>query len=198
MNISETRARITARIWEGVAQSGVDLSVLDKEQSDKLVGAISDAVLGELDILLGEAAPAPSEAVTAALTPSPAPEEGSAVGTDPVPDDGIDERVLWEGRPFLSIRVHYQITTERVRIVEGIVGKEREDIELVRVQDIDQRQSVGERIAGIGDIFIRSHDPSSPAVVLRNVREPLEVHEILRRAVLNARRRHNLTYREEM
>jgi hypothetical protein len=71
-------------------------------------------------------------------------------------------------------------------------------VELVRVQDIDQKQNVTERVMNIGDIYVRSHDPSKPEVVLRNIKDPLEVHEILRRAVLEARKRHRLSYREEM
>ena len=79
-----------------------------------------------------------------------------------------------------------------------MLAKDREDIELVRVQDIDQSQSISERLLNIGDIHLRSHDRSHPETVLRNVKGPQEVHEILRRAVLDARKRHKLTYREEM
>lgn len=45
---------------------------------------------------------------------------------------------------------------------------------------------------------VSSHDPSDPQVVLRNVADPLEVHEIIRRAVLEARKKHRLYYQEEM
>ena len=79
-----------------------------------------------------------------------------------------------------------------------MLGKDREDIELVRVQDIDQKQGIAERVINIGDIFVCSHDPSDPQVVLRNVADPLEVHEIIRRAVLEARKKYRLYYREEM
>jgi len=94
--------------------------------------------------------------------------------------------------------VNYRITSERVRLTEGLLGKEREDIELVRVQDVDHKQNLTERMLNIGDVYIRSHDPSHPEVVLRNVTNPMEVHEILRRAVLKARQKYNLSYREEM
>ena len=85
-----------------------------------------------------------------------------------------------------------------MRIIEGLLGKDREDIELVRVQDLDQSQSVSERILNVGDIHIHSHDRSHPTVTLRNVKDPQQVHEILRRAILNARKKHGLIYREEM
>jgi uncharacterized membrane protein YdbT with pleckstrin-like domain len=106
--------------------------------------------------------------------------------------------VLWQGRPFLSVSIHYQITNERIRIIEGVFAKERRDIELVRVQDIDHKQNMTERALNIGDVFIHSRDKTDPEIVLNNISNPQEVHEILRRAVLDARQKHGIRYREEM
>jgi hypothetical protein len=183
MSLPEMKARTKGRVWQAIAQSGVNLSSLPQGDLDQLVDTIAEAVLLEMDEVLGEAGSQP------VAMPAPA---GAVEAV------GMQETILWEGRPFLSLSTRYQITTERIRIVEGLMGKAREDIELVRVQDIDQTQSFGERVMNVGDITIRSHDPSSPAVVLHNVTNPQEVNEILRRAVLNARERHRLSYREEM
>ena len=177
MNINEARARIKARSWQALAQSDVDLKTYDQNALDSLIGIVTDAALLELD-----------EEIANSIV--------QTAGRDVVEEDG--EKVLWEGRPFLSLNTRYVITNERVRIFEGMLAKDREDIELVRVQDIDQSQSISERLLNIGDIHLRSHDRSHPETVLRNVKGPQEVHEILRRAVLDARKRHKLTYREEM
>lgn len=176
MNITEARARIKARAWRDLAQSELDVKGFDQNTLDELITLVSDAALLELD-------------------------EGMAGTVEKASTQdlaGSDEKVLWEGRPFLSLNTAYIITTERVRIVEGILGKDREDVELVRVQDIDQSQSISERLLNIGDLHIQSHDRSHPSITLRNIKDPLEVHEILRRAVLDARKRHKLIYREEM
>jgi hypothetical protein len=178
MSVSEMRAKINASIWQAVAQSGVDVSALPQKEVDKLVRVITEGVLQEVDNLLDEAA-----------------------GTLPLSkEEGDDdsEQVLWEGRPFLSISVSYQITNERVRIIRGMFGKERRDIELVRVQDVDHKQNITERTLNIGDVYIRSSDVSDPEVVLNNVTNPQEVHEVLRKAVLKARKKHNMSFREEM
>jgi len=63
---------------------------------------------------------------------------------------------------------------------------------------MDYSQTVSERILNLGDISIRSHDPSNPLIVLRNIPDPEAVYEILRRAVLSARKKHGFMYREEM
>jgi len=106
--------------------------------------------------------------------------------------------LLWEGRPFLSLVESYQLTSERVKIITGLVSRHVENFELIRVQDIDFKQGVSERILNIGDVTIRGHDPSDPVVVLRNVSKPEEVYETMRRAWLEARKRHGLQFREFM
>lgn len=176
MNIEEARTRIRARAWQSLAQSDVDLKAYDQADLETLIAIVADAALLEVDEDIAESLKQSSGDIK----------------------DGDEEKVLWEGRPFLSLNTRYVLTNERIRIIEGLLGKDREDIELVRVQDLDQSQSVSERLLNIGDIHIRSHDTSHPSIVLRNIKDPQDVHEVLRRAVLDARKRHKLTYREEM
>jgi hypothetical protein len=180
MSINETQTRIQARIWQAIAQTDLDVSGLDKETLDALVKMVTEAALLELDNEMGK---------SLALE-----KPGGALDTD----IDEDEPVLWEGRPFLSLTLHYRISDERVLITEGLLGKKTENIELIRIQDMSHSQSFGERIINVGDLTIRSHDTSNPVFELKNVKNPAEVHEILRRAVLKARKRHNFTYREEM
>ena len=180
MTIEQTRASVTGRIWQSIAQSGVDTSAIPREQLEKLVGTIADGVLMSIDELLDHVDRAPSTAGESA-------DQASA-----------GEQTLWEGRPFLSLTEQYLVTTERVRITRGLFGKEREDIELFRVKDIDHTQGMSERMLNIGDITLRSGDPSHPEVVLRNVAQPEQVHEIIRRAMLDARERNRVGFRDEM
>ena len=176
MTVSETHAHLKARIWKAVAQSDLDLSALPQDTLDALVNLAADAALLEAD-----------DQLTVSMKSS-----------QPAADQESDEQVLWEGRPFLSLATRYVITDQRVRVIEGLLGKTREDIELVRVQDMDQTQTVRERLFSLGDVQIRSHDDTHPVLVLNNVKDPEKVHEILRRAVIAAREKYRLSYREEM
>lgn len=179
MSIDQTRAALTSRIWQAVAQSGVDTASIPSEQLDKLVGAIADGVLQTMNQMLDDVgAPVPVA-------------EGNAAAP-------AEEQVLWEGRPFLSLGEYYSVTTERVRITRGLLGRDREDIELFRIQDIDHSQGLSERMLNIGDITLRSADASQPEVVLRNVSDPEQVHEIVRRAMLDARERHRVGFRDQL
>ncbi|MGB0387223.1 MAG: PH domain-containing protein [Ardenticatenaceae bacterium] len=202
MSVQKIQGRLKGRIWQGIIQSGVDISAIPEAEMDQLVNAVTERVVLEMDHLLGEAISQaepeaePEAEAEAEAEAEPEAEPEPTVVTEENEDEM--EQILWEGRPFLSLGMYYTITSERIRIESGLLGKEREDIELVRVQDIDQSQSVTERMMNIGDIHIRSHDPSSPEIVLNNVPNPQDVHEILRQAVLKARKQHKLFYREEM
>jgi hypothetical protein len=176
----EAQSRVKSSVWKALAQSDVDLSALSRSELEALVEIVTNAALLEIDKEIGE------ELNIGRDTLKP-----KAGGLD-------DEEILWEGRPFLSVSTQYVITSQRVRIVEGLLGKDREDIELIRIQDIDQTQTLRERMLNLGDIIIRGHDTSHPKAILNNVSNPQEVHELLRKAILTARRKYGLTYREEM
>lgn len=176
MAIEDTRAKIVSSIWMAIAQSGVDLQPVPPEQQAKLVEAIANSTMLVFDKFLDE-------------MPKPQAEAEPETG---------EEKVLWQGRPFLSLVENYTITSERIKITRGMLGKDRENFELIRVQDIDLTQGVGERVLNVGDIHITGQDPSNPKIILRNVPKPEEVYELLRKAWLEARKRYGLQFREYM
>lgn len=177
MSIENIRTRMISSIWQAMAQSGVDLSLIPQDQQEILVSKVADSVMVTMDALL---------------------EEEAAMTLEPESDDPKAEKELWKGRPFLSLVETYAITSERIKIIKGLLARDVENFELIRIQDIDLKQGVSERIFGIGDITVRGHDPSNPLMVLRNIAKPEEVYEILRRAWLDARKRYGLQFREYM
>jgi hypothetical protein len=180
MAIDETRNQIISSIWQAVAQSGVDISAIPSERQKILVDKIADTLMVTLDNLLDESVK----------------EEQAQPAAQAVDEHG--EVIIWQGRPFLSLVEAYIITTERIKIVRGLISRKIENFELIRIQDLDYKQAVTERMFGIGDIFIRGQDPSNPNIILRNVAHPEEVYEVLRRAWLEARKRYGLQFREFM
>ncbi len=189
MTIQANRDRVVGRIWQAVAQSGVDVSPIPRDQMDRLVGGVADGVLHEFDAMLDEidAQPAASSTRTAGV-----------LAAAPASAAPADEQVLWEGRPFLSLVERYIVTNQRVRIITGLVGRANEDIELIRVKDVDHTQGVSERLLNIGDVQLHSVDASRPSAVLRNVTDPQAVHEIVRRAMLDARKKYPYIFAQEL
>ncbi|MGB1251528.1 MAG: PH domain-containing protein [Candidatus Promineifilaceae bacterium] len=180
MRIKEAEAHVKSRIWKAIAQSGLDLSMLPEESLETLVNLVSEAALVEMDYGMGRE------------------DEESGLKDSAEPPVEAGEQVLWEGRPFLSLTKHYRITDERIRITEGLMGKQRIDIELVKIQDITQSQRMSERMLNLGDITVKSHDPTNPIIVLDNISDVQNVHEVLRRAMIDARAKVNFSYREQM
>ena len=158
MSIDQTRAQVISSVWQAIAQSGVDLSSIPQDQQEKLVSKIADSLLVAVNTMLDE-------------------DEPLTVKQDEV--DELEEKVLWKGRPFLSLVEHYTVTSERLKIISGLASRRVENFELIRVQDIDFTQGMTERMFGIGDITIRGADPSNPDIKLRNVSKPEEVYETL-------------------
>jgi hypothetical protein len=158
----------------------VNVSSIAKADLEKLVDTIALEVLEAIDELEQSALP---------------PQLQKAI---PPGDVAADEEVLWEGRPFLSLVEYYVISSQRVRVITGLVGRGFENIELVRIKDLDWSQGVGERVFGIGDIIVTSVDATEPRAVLRNVKHPEQVYEILRRAMLEARKKYHIIFQQEM
>lgn len=189
MSINDTHDKIKTTVWQEIAQSGIDISTIDRAKLNQLVDLIIETTMDEVDALLEQ--PLAYEDA----------EGGGPVIETAVSDDILNdtkEDILWQGRPYLSLVESYVITDERIRISTGFFGKATENIELVRIQDVDYRQTFSDRMIKVGDISIKSQNPSRPHITLRNIKDPEHVYEILRRAILYARKRHGFSYREEM
>jgi hypothetical protein len=180
MAIDNTRAKILARVWQGIAQSGVDLAAIPVDQQEILVAKITDQMMFTLNDLLDEMDESPEPAAPATQS------------------DEYEEKILWKGRPFLSLVEHYTLTNDRIKVVHGFLGKDIENFELVRIQDLDMTRGLTERLMNLGDIHITGHDPSDPKIILRNVTDPEAIYELLRKTWLEARKRHGLQFREYM
>lgn len=186
---SEVQARMKSQVWKAIAQNDLDVSGLDNNDLEQLIDIVVDAAMLEMDNQIVD-----TMAEERSLEQS--------VFQDSVEDEqdkpGSAENVLWEGRPFLSVVEQYKITDELIRVSRGMFGRSHENIELIRVQDTGYRQSMGERLFKLGDIRITSHDPHSPEIILRNIKDPDVVHDILRQAVREARKANRLSFQEEM
>lgn len=190
MGLEQYRERVSARVVRAVQQSGVNLGGLSPDDQQRLLRSLVDGVLLEFDAMLDEYTGDSSQPAAAAPTGSP---------LSALPDPAAhEEEVIWHGRPFLSLTESYVLTNDRIRIFRGFLSKSSENIELVRLQDVDYRQHVGERMLNIGDVMLHSADPSDPVAVLRNVADPETVQETIRKTWLEARRRYGVTFREQM
>ncbi|WP_342436654.1 PH domain-containing protein [Paenibacillus sp. FSL L8-0436] len=115
---------------------------------------------------------------------------------------------LWEGKPAgISDRLKgliglntttYTITSQRIMVKTGLIGKDLEEIELLRVNDFSVAQSIPDRLLGIGTLTVFSDDPSTPQLLFRKIRKVQSVKDVLRGAVRNEKIANNISYREQI
>jgi uncharacterized membrane protein YdbT with pleckstrin-like domain len=74
----------------------------------------------------------------------------------------------------------YRVTNQRVVVEQGVLSKTVDEIDLRYVDDSAFTQTLVERVLGIGSVTLISTDKSSPRYVLRSIKDPRGVREMIR------------------
>ena len=85
------------------------------------------------------------------------------------------------GMPLSVTR--YALTEDRLFLSVGFFSMKDDELLLYRVRDITTRRSLWQRLFGMGTVTIISTDKSQPTLVLKNIKRPLEVKELIHRQV---------------
>jgi hypothetical protein len=187
MQREEVRQTVSTQFFQSLSESGTQITALPQDQLKAIVDAMADAVFSAIAAVEDEQMTMPAS--RAAAVPAYAT-EGEL--------EEVEETQIWRGRPYMTIGTIYEITNQRIRVIKGVLGNRIEEVELVRVRDTKYKQHLGERMLDVGDITIISNDPSMPELVLHNVKNPIEVREMIRKATMEEKNRRGLRYREEM
>jgi len=81
----------------------------------------------------------------------------------------------------------YELTTERLKITEGVFNKVTDTLELYRVKDLETRQPFWERAYGVENVQINTADVSTPFVLIEAVPKKIGLGDKIRNAVENVR-----------
>lgn len=89
--------------------------------------------------------------------------------------------VLIAGWKWLVVKCRvYEITTQRLRLYEGVLNQDIDEIELYRVKDSRILRPFWLRIFGLGNIQLETSDRTHPRPILSAVRDAESVREELR------------------
>ena len=77
----------------------------------------------------------------------------------------------------------YSMTEDRFFLETGFFNIRSEEVLLYRVRDISMIRKLGQRIFKVGTIRIVSSDKSMPEIIVKNVKDPFEVKELIHRQV---------------
>ena len=91
------------------------------------------------------------------------------------------DRKRYFGLPLSFTR--YSMSEDRLFVSVGFLNIKDDEILLYRVRDIDTSRSLGQRIFGVGTVTVMSSDKTMPSLVLKNIKDPVGVKELLHKQV---------------
>jgi hypothetical protein len=102
---------------------------------------------------------------------------------------GIAAVVYW----IRSLSITYEITTQRVRVERGVFSKNKDSLELFRVDHFDLLKPLGMRLVGYSLLHLRSSDAGFPTVIVYGVPGLEALADTLRECSLRERTRRRVT-----
>lgn len=88
------------------------------------------------------------------------------------------------GWRYLVVRCKvFELTSQRLRITNGVINQNIDEIELYRVKDTLMVRSWWMRLTGLASISLQTSDRSLPILVIPAIRNGVELREQLRKQV---------------
>lgn len=111
--------------------------------------------------------------------------------------------ILWSDkkRPIFGLPLsftRYTISKEKLIISKKFLAVHEEEIRLYRIMDVTLKQSLFQRIFGVGTIHCCSADTSTPEFDIISVKTPSKVRDILSDSVEAERQKMKITSTEFM
>lgn len=91
------------------------------------------------------------------------------------------DRKRYFGMPLSFTR--YSLSDDRLFVSEGFLNIKDDEILLYRVRDIDTSRNLWQRIFGVGTVTVISSDKTMPTLILKNVKDPIFVKELIHKQV---------------
>lgn len=90
---------------------------------------------------------------------------------------------IWKDRKrFLGMPLsftRYRLSEDRIFLEVGLLNMKQEEVLLYRIRDISLSRSLGQRLFGVGTVKLHSSDKTTPELILKNIKKPNEVKELI-------------------
>lgn len=106
------------------------------------------------------------------------------------------DRKRYLGMPLSFTR--YAINEDRLFLSTGLLTIKDEEVLLYRIRDIQTRRTLWQNLFGVGTITVLSSDKTMPTLVLKNIKHPIQVKELLHQQVEEAKIRRRVRPTEVM
>lgn len=81
---------------------------------------------------------------------------------------------------YRHVATSYELSTQRLFVKNGIITQVINEIELIRVDDVQVTRNVFERMLGVGHVRVLSTDRSEPDFFLYAIPDPVKVKDMIR------------------
>ena len=106
------------------------------------------------------------------------------------------DRKRYFGLPLSFTR--YAMSDDRLFTSVGFLNIKDDEILLYRVRDIDTSRSLWQRLFGGGTVVVVSSDKSMPNLVLKNIKDPIFVKELIHKQVEETKIKRRVRFGEIM
>ncbi len=111
-----------------------------------------------------------------------------------------NSKLIWRDRKrFLGMPLsftRYGLSEDRLFLSQGFFTLRDEEILLYRVRDINTSRTLGQRLFGVGTITVCSSDRTMPTLVIKNIKQPMMVKELIHDNVEEAKQKRRMRYAE--
>ena len=93
-----------------------------------------------------------------------------------------DEYIWRDRKRFLGMPLsftRYALSEDRMFLSVGFLNVKDDEILLYRIRDISSSRSLWQRLFGVGTVSVISSDKTMPTLVLKNIKRPLVVKELI-------------------
>ena len=106
------------------------------------------------------------------------------------------DRKRYFGLPLSFTR--YSLSEDRLFTSVGFLNIKDDEILLYRVRDIDTSRTLWQRLFGVGTVVVSSSDKTMPNLVLKNIKDPIFVKELIHKQVEETKIKRRVRFGEIM
>lgn len=93
------------------------------------------------------------------------------------------QNIIWKDRKrFMGMPLsftRYSLSEDRLFLSVGFWNIRDEEVLLYRIRDLSSSRTLWQRLFGVGTIMVLSSDKTMPSLVLKNIKKPMEIKELI-------------------
>lgn len=110
------------------------------------------------------------------------------------------EEILWQDKKrYLGLPIsftNYSFTKNKFYYKKGLINVTSDEILLYRILDLSFKQSVWQKIFGVGTVILSTADTTTPTLEIKNIKTPERVRKALSNLVEQRRDEKRVTGKE--